>query len=107
MPNALGDKIRKLRKEKKLTLDELAKKTDTSKGYIWELENRDTRKPSAEKVMKIAEVLGVTTEFLFDDTKAEPDDNVLKAALFRNFEKLEKDDQERFMKMIENWSDEK
>mgnify|MGYP003400529237 FL=1 len=45
MSSALGDKIRKLRKEvKKLTLEELAEQTGSSKGYIWELENRDTRK---------------------------------------------------------------
>lgn len=104
MPNTLGDKIRKLRKDvKKLTLEELAEKTESSKGYIWELENRDTRKPSAEKLMKIAAVLGVTTEFLLDDTKSEPDDCVMKAALYRNFEKLDKDDQQKFMKIIEDW----
>lgn len=104
MANALGDKIRRLRKDvKKLTLEELAEKTDSSKGYIWELENRDTRKPSAEKLMKIADVLGVTAEFLLDDSKTEPDDSVMKAALYRNFEKLDKDDQTRFMKIIEDW----
>lgn len=104
MSNTLGDKIRKLRKEvKKLTLEELAEKTDSSKGYIWELENRDTRKPSAEKLMKIAEVLDVTTEFLLDDSKSEPDDSVKKAALYRNFDKLDQDDQQRFMKIIEDW----
>lgn len=102
--NALGDKIRKLRKEKKLTLDELAKQTDSSKGYIWELENRDTRKPSAEKLMKIADVLDVTTEFLLDDKKLEPDTNEMQAALYRNFEKLEPEDQERFMRMVKDWS---
>jgi len=104
MSNALGYKIRKLRKEvKKLTLEELAEKTDSSKGYIWELENRDTRKPSAEKLMKIAEVLGVTIEFLLDNSKLDPDDSVMKAALYRNFNKLDKDYQQRFMKIIEIW----
>lgn len=104
MANTLGDKIRKLRKDiKKLTLEELAAKTESSKGYIWELENRDTRKPSAEKLMKIADVLGVTAEFLLDDSKSEPDDSVMRAALYRNFEKLDKDDQQKFMNMIEQW----
>lgn len=84
-------------------LEELAEKTGSSKGYIWELENRDTRKPSAEKPLKIAEVLGVTMEFLLDDRKSEPDDDVMRAALYRNFEKLDKDDQQKFMKIIEDW----
>ena len=104
MSNALGDKIRRLRKEKKLTLEELAKQTDSSKGYIWELENRDTRKPSAEKLMKIADVLDVTTEFLLDDKRSEPDTNEMQAALYRNFEKLEPEDKERFMRMVKDWS---
>ena len=104
MANALGDKIRKLRKDKGLTLEQLAQKTESSKGYIWELENRDTRKPSAEKLMKIAKVLDVTTEFLLDKKKSKhDDDDVLKEALFRNFEKLDEEDQKRFMRMVKDW----
>ena len=107
MSSRLGDKIRELRKAKELTLEQLAEQTDSSKGYIWELENRDTRKPSAEKLMKIAEVLGVTTEFLLDDNKNSPDDSVLKKAFFRKFEKLGVDDQQRVMKIIEGWGEDK
>jgi transcriptional regulator with XRE-family HTH domain len=105
--NSLGNKIRILRKAKELTLEQLAEQTDSSKGYIWELENRDTRKPSAEKLMKIAEVLGVTTEFLLDDSKDSPDDSVMKKAFFRKFEKLGVDDQQRVMKIIEGWGEDK
>ena len=64
MPSPLGDKIRALRKQKKLSLEQLAELTDSSKSYIWELENKDDPKPSAEKIGKIAAVLEVTTEFL-------------------------------------------
>ena len=54
MPSPLGDKIRALRKEKKLSLERLAELTESSKSYIWELENKDDPKPSAEKIGKIA-----------------------------------------------------
>ena len=64
MSNSLGEKIRRLRKEKDLTIEQLAEQTDSSKGYIWELENHDTRKPSAEKLIKIAAILNVDIEFL-------------------------------------------
>ncbi len=107
MSNTLGDKIRNLRKAKNLTLEQLAEQTDSSKGYIWELENRDTRKPSAEKLLKIAEVLGVTAEFLLDESKSEPTDGVLKSAFFRKFEKMDESDQKRFMKIIEDWGSNK
>jgi len=103
----LGDKIRDLRKAKGFTLEQLADKTASSKGYIWELENRDTKKPSGEKLLKIAETLGVTSEFLIDDAKTEPDDSVLKNAFFRKFEKLEEKDRKKFMKIIEEWGDKK
>ena len=55
MANILGEKIRKLRKEKGLTLDKLADLTGSSKSYIWELENKNPPRPSAEKLAKIAE----------------------------------------------------
>ena len=87
MSNSLGEKIRRLRKEKALTIKQLADQTDSSKGYIWELENRDTRKPSAEKLIKIAAILNVDIEFLLDDSKDTPDDNVLKNTFFQKFEK--------------------
>ena len=54
MPSPLGDKIRALRKQKKLSLEQLAELTDSSKSYIWELENKDDPKPSADKIGKIA-----------------------------------------------------
>ena len=40
MTSTFGEKIRALRKEKKLTLDQLAEKAQSSKSYIWELENK-------------------------------------------------------------------
>lgn len=102
----LGHKINQLRKEKSMTLEQLAEKTESSKGYILELENRETKRPSAEKLQKIAEALGVTTVFLLDEDQARPDDEVLKQALFRKLGKLPEDDQKRIMKIIESWGDE-
>ena len=42
MPQTFGEKIRALRKENGLTLDQLADKTELSKSYIWELENKNS-----------------------------------------------------------------
>jgi DNA-binding XRE family transcriptional regulator len=41
MSEKIGSRIRALRLEKKLTLDELAEKAGLSKSYLWELENKD------------------------------------------------------------------
>ena len=62
MPSPLGDKIRALRKQKKLSLEQLAELTESSKSYIWELENKDDPRPSADKISKIAAVLEATTD---------------------------------------------
>lgn len=48
-------------------------------------------------------MLGVTTDFLLDDSKSEPDGGVLQTAFFRKFEKLGEDDQKKLMKIIEDW----
>lgn len=88
MPTPLGNKIRMLRKEKGYSLDRLAEMAETSKSYLWELENRDTANPTMEKVAKIAEMLGVTPEYLLDAQEAEPSDTVADRAFFRKYQKL-------------------
>ncbi|MBS4095791.1 MAG: helix-turn-helix transcriptional regulator, partial [Sulfuricella sp.] len=66
MATIVGEKIRAQRKRLKLTLEQLAEKTGSSKSYIWGLENGPAVRPSAEKIARIAEVFGVTVEFLLD-----------------------------------------
>lgn len=88
MPTPLGTKIRQLRKEKELSLDQLAALAETSKSYLWELENRDAANPTMDKVAKIAEKLGVTAEFLFGDEVTDPSEDVADKAFFRKYQKL-------------------
>ena len=102
MPSSLGNKIRKHRREKGYSLDRLAKLTDSSKSYLWELENRDTRKPSGEKLTRIAGALSITTDYLLDES-AEPNENVLREAFFRKFNKLDPNDQKKIEQMIDVW----
>lgn len=102
MTTSLGAKIKRHRKEKGYSLDKLAALTDSSKSYLWELENRDTRKPSGEKLTRIAQALEVTTDYLLDDSE-EPGDEVLKEAFFRKFSKLDPEDQQKINQMIDMW----
>jgi transcriptional regulator with XRE-family HTH domain len=88
VPTPLGTKIRKLRKENGLSLDQLAELADTSKSYLWELENRENANPTMDKVAKIAEKLGVTAEFLLDNAQDTPSDEVADRAFFRKYQKL-------------------
>jgi transcriptional regulator with XRE-family HTH domain len=106
VPSPLGDKIRALRKQKKLSLEQLAELTDSSKSYIWELENKDDPKPSADKIGKIAAVLDVTTEFLLIESTATPDEAVLDEAFFRKYKTMSEPDKKKLRKILEAWDDE-
>lgn len=106
MSASLGEKIQKHRKEKGYSLDKLAELTESSKSYLWELENprlgKKPVKPSAEKLTQIAKVLSVTTDYLLDDS-AQPDEEVIREAFFRKFSQLDPKDKERIEEMIESW----
>lgn len=103
---ALGDRIRELRKKKGYTLEKLAELTDSSKSYIWELENKQPPRPSAEKIGRIARVLGVTPEYLIDPGEM----NIAEAAdeaFYRKYRRLDSATKEKFRRMIEVWDEEK
>lgn len=60
--NNLASRLRKLREDRGLSLDDVAGKAGISKTYLWELE-RDaagTKKPSADVLMRIAKALSTT-----------------------------------------------
>jgi transcriptional regulator with XRE-family HTH domain len=48
-----------------------AEKIGSGKSYIWEIENKGVKRPSAEKLAAIAKALDVTTDYLIDDTQTE------------------------------------
>ena len=65
----LGQRIRKYRKQKKYTLEQLAERLDVSTTFIGQIE-RATGKPSLETLVKIANALEVSADaLLFDDLK--------------------------------------
>ena len=70
-----GDRIKERRLALDLTLDELAQATSSSKSYIWELENKNPPRPSAEKLSAIAKALEVTVDWLLGS-----DEQTLEAA---------------------------
>lgn len=58
--STLGERIRQRRIEKNLSLAELARRADLSKGYLHAIEGGDTQKPSAEILFRVANELGTT-----------------------------------------------
>jgi len=107
MPTALGDKIYQLRKKKGFTLEKLADLAGAHKSYIWELENKNPPRPSAEKIGKIAAVLGVTSEFLLDTSEKSPTPEVEDTAFFRKYQKLDLEVKAKIRSIVEVWDKEK
>lgn len=84
----LGEKIRTLRKKAGLTLEQLADQIQASKSSVWELENKEKARPSADRIHEIARVLGVTPEFLLNDEATEATTSDLETAFFRRYQNL-------------------
>jgi len=106
LQNVLGDKIRKLRKESGLTLDQLAELTGSSKSYIWELENKTPPRPSAEKLSKIAEKLGTTIEFLLDEGEEVAQADAADARFYRDYQKMDTTTKAKIRRMVKLWGEE-
>lgn len=97
----LGDKIRELRKAKRYTLDKLAELADSSKSYIWELENKSPPRPSAEKIAKIAAALGVTGDYLIDPTGTMQAEDATDTAFFRKYRKMDASMKDKIRRMVD------
>ena len=101
MSTPLGDKIRELRKAKAYTLDKLAELAESSKSYIWELENKNPPRPSADKVAKIAAVLGVTADYLIDPTETMKVEDATDTAFFRKYRKMDPTTKDKIRRMVD------
>lgn len=62
----VGGRIRTLRAEREMTLDDLAQRSRLSKGLLSKLENKPDANPSLDTLFSIAEAFGVTLSDLLD-----------------------------------------
>ena len=107
MTTPLGEKMRTLRKAKGYTLDKLAELAESSKSYIWELENKNPPRPSADKIAKIAAVLGVTADYLIDSTGTVQVEDATDTAFFRKYRSMHSDTKDKIRKMLDLMGDDK
>lgn len=66
----IGEKVKRLRLQRGLTQEELAARTELSKGFISQLE-RDITSPSIATLMDILEALGTDIAAFFNETQNE------------------------------------
>lgn len=71
---SVGDKLRALRKQNKLTLKELSEKTNLSISFISDIENK-RRNPSIDNLKLLANALNVSVSDLLDEKLYAPKAN--------------------------------
>ncbi|WP_029047024.1 helix-turn-helix domain-containing protein [Cupriavidus sp. amp6] len=103
MGTKLGDKLKELRKQKGLTLEKLADLAGLSKSYLWELENRESQRPSAEKLTSLADVLGVAVSYFIEEDVRAPEERHKDEAFFRNYQKLEPEAKEQLRRILDTF----
>jgi transcriptional regulator with XRE-family HTH domain len=103
MTTRLGEKLRDLRKARGLTLEKLAEQASLSKSYLWELENRESQRPSAEKLTALADVLGVAVAYFIEEDVREPEERHLDEAFFRGYQKLDSNAKEQLRKILDTF----
>lgn len=101
MASAFGARLRRYREAKGLTLQQVADKVGCTKAYIWELEMKDGQRPTAERIQKIAQLLGVTMEDVMGTPmeqapEASPEDIVF----FREYAGMTEEEKDRYRQML-------
>ncbi|WP_409290477.1 helix-turn-helix domain-containing protein [Peribacillus sp. SCS-37] len=64
----IGDRVKNIRKEKRMSMSELAEKAGVAKSYLSSLERNLQTNPSIQFLEKISVVLGVPVDSLLFDT---------------------------------------
>lgn len=103
MASKLGDKLRSCRKSPNinLTLDEVARRAGVSKSYLWELENRESLSPSAEKLQAIATVLQQDPSFFLDDSVDTPQETHKDKEFFSSYSQLDTEAKAKLRQILE------
>lgn len=95
-----GEKITKLKKLKKMSQVELAEKTGISRDAISKYERGDVM-PSIEYAKRIADILGVSLDYLVSESDKEEalDNEAVKR--IKEIQLLPKDDKEKIYSVID------
>ena len=98
MSKIFSERLRAARALKGLSQTDLAKRSDLQPSAISHFEN-DRRSPSFDNLKRLADVLGVTVDYLLGRTDEPKALNLDMELLFRNFKQMTEDDRETLTEM--------
>lgn len=100
MAETFGGRLQRLRIEETLTLEGLAAEIDSTKSYVWELENKPTIRPSAELVYKLAKALNTTVGVLMGEASVD-DVSEQDQVFFRKYQPLKPETKKQLSKIMD------
>ncbi|MGN0551693.1 MAG: helix-turn-helix domain-containing protein [Acutalibacteraceae bacterium] len=98
----LGNRIRAVRQSRGITQEQLAERVDISTNFMSLIENG--RNMSVETLVKIADVLGVTVDYLLSDTMQLHSDKIL-TQISQSLSSLCDEEKLFFLNMIKQYKD--
>ncbi|WP_423799534.1 helix-turn-helix domain-containing protein [Neobacillus sp. SAB-20_R2A] len=105
-----GNRIRKLRMKKGISLNKLSKETGVSKSYLSFLERDIKSNPSLDILKKIAESLKVDIEYLIatssmNEEKSQNERGLLKLQIELSEEEIDNEKYDRIKELIDYFKD--
>jgi transcriptional regulator with XRE-family HTH domain len=105
MSQHFGEKVRNLRKDQGLTLQQLADQFGISKAYLWQIETRKNPNPSASLVLSAAKYFGVSPYFLIGETCEHWVAQEVDESILSKYASLSKDDKLVVDRMVDTLYD--
>ena len=93
MPESFGERLRRIREEKRLNQSDLAERAGFQPSALSHFES-GRRAPSFDNLKKLADALAVTIDFLLGRETVPTSAGPVAGKLFRNFEKMTAEDQD-------------
>lgn len=97
---SLGNRIRAERQRRGITQEKLAERVDISTNFMSLIENG--RNMSVETLVKIADALGVTVDYLLNDTLFSPKDTISEQ-IVQSLSELNENEKLYFLNMIKQY----
>lgn len=98
-----GERLREARQSRGLTLEGLAAKVGSTKAYVWQLENKETARPSADLVGRLCDALGIEPTALLTGTSSSSLNSLEKDVLFRKYGSLTERDRRVVLDIMESF----